>query len=52
LKWRKSLKSTKPSEVTLGTIGQFMKHAAVETVDNVLLDLSKVKQELINFTLT
>lgn len=33
------------------TIGQFMKHAAVETVDNVLLDLSQVKQELINFTL-
>ncbi|MFZ3168761.1 MAG: tetratricopeptide repeat protein [Candidatus Methanoperedens sp.] len=33
------------------TLGQFMKHAAIETVDNVLLDLSKVKQELINFTL-
>lgn len=33
------------------TIGQFMKHAAVETVDNVLLYLSQVKQELINFTL-
>jgi len=33
------------------TIGQFMKHAAVETMDNVLLDLSQVKQELINFTL-
>ncbi|MFA4935256.1 MAG: tetratricopeptide repeat protein, partial [Candidatus Methanoperedens sp.] len=33
------------------TIGQFVKHAAVQGVDNLLLDLSKLKREQINFTL-
>jgi len=33
------------------TIGQFAKHAAVQGVDDLLLDLSPLKKELIEFTL-
>ena len=33
------------------TIGQFAKHAAVQGVDGLLLDLSPLKKELIEFTL-
>ena len=33
------------------TIGQFAKHAAVQGVDELLLDLSPLKKELIEFTL-
>ncbi len=33
------------------TIGQFARHAAVETVDGVLLELAPLKKELIDFTL-
>lgn len=33
------------------TIGQFARHAAVETVDGVLLELTPLKKELIDFTL-
>ncbi|VVB87982.1 CHAT domain protein [uncultured archaeon] len=33
------------------TIGQFARHAAIETVDGVLLELAPLKKELIDFTL-
>ncbi|HEY3360897.1 MAG TPA: tetratricopeptide repeat protein, partial [Methanosarcina sp.] len=33
------------------TIGQFAKHAAVQGIDDLLLDLSPLKKELIEFTL-
>ncbi|NQE04732.1 Photosystem I assembly protein Ycf3 [ANME-1 cluster archaeon GoMg1] len=32
-------------------IGQFVRHAAIETVDGLLLELAPLKHELINFTL-
>jgi tetratricopeptide (TPR) repeat protein len=32
-------------------IGQFVRHAAIETVDSLLLELAPLKQELIDFTL-
>lgn len=33
------------------TIGQFARHAAIETVDGVLVELAPLKRELIDFTL-
>lgn len=33
------------------TIGQFARHAAIETVDGVLLELAPLRKELIDFTL-
>lgn len=33
------------------TIGQFARHAAIETVDGMLLELTPLKKELIDFTL-
>ena len=33
------------------TIGQFARHAGIETVDSVLLELAPLKKELIDFTL-